>query len=136
MLPERSTTDSIATPSVEISERTVPFLGRARAIINKVRQIILAAKSTGLSLRRHEMGQLRMFSRLGNRIAAERFLRRSIYARIGNIRSNNNAHGECNCIYAAPASTVSSVFTRSVISILLWSDLVFSMKILTRSNVR
>jgi len=135
MLPERSTTASIATPSVEISSRTVPFLGRARATISSPTQTSLATVSDGLSLMRHDREQLFISTRLGNRTAAVRFLRSIRYAIAGRTKSSISAQGEYNRIYALPISAVSSETTISVISIFRSSDLVFSMKFLTRSNV-
>jgi len=94
ILPDLSTTASIATPSVEISERTVPFLGRASATINRARVSSLASFKRGRSRSRQERWQFLRSTRLGNLTAAVRFLRMAAYARTGSISSNNNAHGE------------------------------------------
>lgn len=133
MLPERSATTSIATPSVDISDNTVPFLGRARANIKRAIQINLAIVSMGLSRKRSETGQLLIFVSDGNFTAARRFLRRLKYARTGNGKSNDNTHGEYSCIYALLCSTFPE--SDSVTSIFFSCDLVVSMKSLTRSNV-
>jgi hypothetical protein len=94
MLPEWSTIASIATPSVDISDKTVPFLGRARATISSATQRSLAIVSSGLNLIRHETRQLFMSTRLGNLTAAVPFLRSIRYAINGRTKSNINAHGE------------------------------------------
>jgi len=98
MLPERSATTFMATPSVAISEISVPFLGRARAIIKRAKQANLVTFSKGLNLSRQDTSEPFMSVRLGNLTAAVRLLRRVRYAMTGNIRSNNNAQGEYSCI--------------------------------------
>ena len=75
MLPEWSTTASMAMPSVEISESTVPLRGRASARISNARHSSRATTSNGRSRSRQETGQFRMSTRLGNLTAAPRFLR-------------------------------------------------------------
>jgi len=99
MLPEWSTTASIATPSVEISDKTVPFLGRAKATISRATQSNLATVSNGLNRIRHEIMQFFMSTKLGNLTAAVPFLRSIRYAITGRIKSKINAHGEYNCTF-------------------------------------
>jgi hypothetical protein len=98
MLPEWSTTASIATPSVEISDKTVPFLGRAKATISSATQSNRAIVSIGLNLIRHESRQFFISTRLGNLTAAVPFLRSIRYAIAGRIISKISAQGEYNCI--------------------------------------
>ena len=76
-----------------------------------------------------------MSTRLGNRTAAVRFLRSMRYAITGRTKSNINAQGEYNCIYALPIFAVSSDTAKSVTSTFRSSDFVLYMKALTRSNV-
>lgn len=98
MLPERSATTSIATPSVVVSKIFVPFLGRARAIIKRTRQAILSSFKIGLNLSRQDIRAAFMSVRLGNLTAAVHLFRRVRYAATGRIKSNNNAQGEYSCI--------------------------------------
>ncbi len=94
MLEERSTTSSMATPSVDFSERTVPFLGRPRANIKSAIQINLAAVIKGLNFSLGDTGHFFIFSRDENFTEAVRFLRLVNQARTGNTKNNIKIHGE------------------------------------------
>ena len=139
MLPEWSTTASMATPSVETSESTVPLRGRARARISRARHSSRATTSTGRSRSRQETGQLPHVHQAGelHRRAALRAQHEASPANGKHKQQQQRPRRiPLHLRHLRRRPSASRLSHLSVTSTLRSSDLVFSMKSFTRSNVR